>query len=373
MSSPPRAPRPGASAEDSARRRQKELSIQDNPFHSFNWIFTKAHLQQSPSILAGYDAQKELNYRRETCGFIQNVGMKLKMPQYTIATAITYFHRFYMKHSFQKFDRHLVGSACLFLAGKAEETPRKLKDTVQHSYACKHTDRPPLESGSEELENRRQQLVGVEREVLKAILFNMRCEHPYKDLIKIVKAMSGERHLAQTAWNLLNDSLRTTVCLRFSPKCIAAAAVYLAAKMAQPRIELDTTKLLDMIKGEVEEGRPFLTHQMCVDVVDEVGNDILDLYEYDKRDKKQNVLKKEGNSPPPRPAPPPKPSSEANHTKPTAPPPPPAIKREEPSAAAPPPPRPPPRPAPPPPRPPPPAGNKRPYDGPEGPGPAPPE
>ena len=135
--------------------------------------------------------------------------------------------------------------------------------------------------------------------------------------------------------------------------------------MAQPRIELDTTKLLDMIKGEVEEGRPFLTHQMCVDVVDEVavdshlfssdmisqvGNDILDLYEYDKRDKKQNVLKKEGNSPPPRPAPPPKPSSEANHTKPTAPPPPPAIKREEPSAAAPPPPRPPPRPAPPPPR-----------------------
>ena len=43
----------------------------------------------------------------------------------------------------------LVGSACLFLAGKAEETPRKLKDTVAVSYRLKHPDKPALQPDSQ--------------------------------------------------------------------------------------------------------------------------------------------------------------------------------------------------------------------------------
>jgi len=190
--------------------------------------------------------------------------MKLKMPQYTIATAIVYFHRFYMRHSLKHFDRHLVGMACLFLSGKAEETPRKLKDAVMMGYKMKYPERPPLKSDSEDLMKRQETLVMVEREVLKAILFNMKVDHPYQELIKTVKQMKGQRELAQVAWNLVNDSLRTTICLRFKPKMVAIAAIYLASKMINQSIELETLPNL-----QVEE-------------LEEIGNDILDLYESNK-------------------------------------------------------------------------------------------
>jgi uncharacterized membrane protein YbhN (UPF0104 family) len=39
------------------------------------------------------------------------------------------------------------------------------------------------------------------------------------------------REFAQKAWNFLNDSLRTTVCLRFSAEVVATAAIYMAARL----------------------------------------------------------------------------------------------------------------------------------------------
>merc|ERR1711924_264083 len=122
--------------------------------------------------------------------------------------------------------------------------------------------------------------------------------------------------------NLINDSLRTTVSLRFSPKSIAVSAIYLASKMSKPKIEIDTNKLLDLVKEERPAGQPVLQPQQCVDIVDEVGNEILDLYEYDKKLPDKAGAAKPGSSPPP----PPRASSKAAPPppKPPAPPPPPS-------------------------------------------------
>lgn len=233
----------------------------NNPFQKFNWYFTAAQLEETPSRRDGISQAEEKEQRKIACGFIQDAGMKLKMPQYTIATAIVYFHRFYMRHSFKHFDAKLVGTACMFLAGKAEETPRKLKDAVSMGYQLKYPDRPALKADSEEMSKRQDQIVNVEREVLKAILFNMKVEHPYQDLIKTVKQMKGRRELAQVAWNLVNDSLRTTICLRFKPKDVAIASIYLASKMIDKPVELGSVPNL-----HVEE-------------LEEIGNQILDLYD----------------------------------------------------------------------------------------------
>lgn len=43
------------------------------------------------------------------------------------------------------------------------------------------------------------QLIMFEREVLKAILFNMKVDHPYQELIRTVKQMKGQRDLAQVS------------------------------------------------------------------------------------------------------------------------------------------------------------------------------
>mmetsp|Transcript_24234 Transcript_24234/g.75856 ORF Transcript_24234/g.75856 Transcript_24234/m.75856 type:complete len:201 (+) Transcript_24234:756-1358(+) len=54
----------------------------------------------------------------------------------------------------------------------------------------------------------------------------------------------GTRDLAQVAWNFINDSLRTTVCLQYSPRYVAAAALSLAVDLLRDnkrvKVELPT-------------------------------------------------------------------------------------------------------------------------------------
>ena len=40
------------------------------------------------------------------------------------------FHRFMMCQAFQNHDRFIVCATCIFLAGKVEEQPKRLKDVV---------------------------------------------------------------------------------------------------------------------------------------------------------------------------------------------------------------------------------------------------
>merc|ERR1711991_900151 len=61
--------------------------------------------------------------------FLQNVGMKLRLPQLTIATAVVYFQRFYVVHSLKKYDIFKIAATSLFLAGKVEETPKVREQT----------------------------------------------------------------------------------------------------------------------------------------------------------------------------------------------------------------------------------------------------
>ena len=50
-----------------------------------------------------------------------------------------------------------------------------------------------------------------------------------------MKSINGRRDLAQIAWNFINDSLRTTVCLQYAPRCLAAAAAWMAASYLEAK------------------------------------------------------------------------------------------------------------------------------------------
>lgn len=60
-------------------------------------------------------------------------------PLLTIATASLFLHRFYMLESLKKYGAREVALACLFLAGKVEESLRKV-DTVVN-YCLRLEDR----------------------------------------------------------------------------------------------------------------------------------------------------------------------------------------------------------------------------------------
>ncbi len=48
-----------------------------------------------------------------------------------MATGAVFFHRFYMVQSFKDFDRWVVASTCILLAGKVEETPKMSKSILK--------------------------------------------------------------------------------------------------------------------------------------------------------------------------------------------------------------------------------------------------
>ena len=76
--------------------------------------------------------EAERQARRRTCRFIEEAGQRsLRLPRVAVATATVFFHRFYAKHAFQEHDRFEVAMACLLLAGKTEESPKKLEVVIR--------------------------------------------------------------------------------------------------------------------------------------------------------------------------------------------------------------------------------------------------
>lgn len=71
------------------------------------WYYEKEELLRTPSVLDGIEHKVEDRYRSEGARFIFDLSIKLRLRYDTCATAIVFFHRFYMFHSFNAFPRHV--------------------------------------------------------------------------------------------------------------------------------------------------------------------------------------------------------------------------------------------------------------------------
>ncbi|KAJ4832083.1 Cyclin-T1-5 [Turnera subulata] len=294
-------------------------SSQDRPEESAGgggrWYFSRKEIEEnSPSRKDGIDLKKETYLRKSYCTFLQDLGMRLKVPQLTIATAIIFCHRFFIRQSHAKNDRRvgrcfksicsyfsvppfvrlafveldvtscimmnvyksvaIIATVCMFLAGKVEETPRPLKDVILVSYEIIHKKDPAAAQRIKQKEVYEQQkeliLIG-ERVVLTTLGFDLNVHHPYKPLVEAIKKFKvAQNALAQVAWNFVNDGLRTSLCLQFKPHHIAAGAIFLAAKFLKVKLPSDGEKVwwqeFDVTPRQLEE----------------VSNQMLELYEQNR-------------------------------------------------------------------------------------------
>ena len=79
-----------------------------------------------------------------------------------------------------------------------------------------------------------------ERVILHTMAFDLCIQHPYDFVVGQVKRLKGNKDMLQLAWNFINDSYRTTICLRFKPQAVSCASLYLACLMkghAVPDVE----------------------------------------------------------------------------------------------------------------------------------------
>ncbi|KAK6047887.1 hypothetical protein COOONC_14607 [Cooperia oncophora] len=74
------------------------------------------------------------NLRFFGCSLIQEGAVLLKLPQVAAATGQILFQRFYYLKSFLKFRYEHTVMACLLLASKIEEEPRRTRDVYNTFY-----------------------------------------------------------------------------------------------------------------------------------------------------------------------------------------------------------------------------------------------
>lgn len=238
------------------------------------WYYDKKDLKSTPSIkLDGIDYQTECRYRKEGARFIVQLGATLQLGHNTVATGVVYFHRFYMFHSFKSFPRFVTACCCLFLAGKVEETPKKCKDIIKVARQLLADDKF-VSFG----EDPKEEVMTLERILLQTIKFDLQVEHPYSFLVKYAKCLKGDntklQKMVQMAWNFVNDSLSTTVCLQWEPEIIAVALIHLASKLSKFTVS-------DWNGRRAEHGKwwDMFVQDVTMEILEDICHQVLDLYQ----------------------------------------------------------------------------------------------
>ncbi|KAL8954152.1 MAG: hypothetical protein Q9222_000036 [Ikaeria aurantiellina] len=203
------------------------------------WIFSDNELLRAPSILDGLSPEKERENRGKGVNFIFQVGIMLKLPQVTLATASVLLHRFFMRHSMVEvsgrpvFHYYSMAATSVFLATKIEEDCRKMKELVIACVRVAQKDPHKLvDEQDKEYWRWRDNILHNEDILLEALCFDLTLEPPYKILFEYLTYFgeSNNRRLRNAAWAFINDSCMTTLCLQFSSRIIAAGALYAALK-----------------------------------------------------------------------------------------------------------------------------------------------
>jgi hypothetical protein len=198
------------------------------------------------------------------------------------ATAAVLFQRFYCKRSFAQFNvkarpsrkpqltrKRLMTRSCayapalqrmaaaaVFLGAKLEEQQRRSRDVINvfHRLEKRHAlqaaampsssdaaDAPApapsapaapalLDPFSRRYDELKAELIRCERLMLREFGFVAHVEHPHKFVLNYCQVMDLPAPLMQAAWGAANDSLRSTLCVRFPAEAVACGAIHFAAR-----------------------------------------------------------------------------------------------------------------------------------------------
>ncbi|XP_077218070.1 cyclin-L1-1-like isoform X2 [Tasmannia lanceolata] len=230
------------------------------------FYLTDEQLKNSPTSKDGIDEKTETELRIYGCDLIQESGILLGLPQAVMATGQVLFHRFYCKKSFARFNVKRVAASCVWLASKLEESPRKAKHIliVFHRMECRRENLPleHLDPFSKKYAEVKMDLNRTERHLLKEMGFICHVEHPHKFISNYLATLETPLELRQEAWNLANDSLRTTLCVRFKSEVVACGVVYAAARRFQIPLPENPPwwKAFDAEKSGIDEVCRVLAH-----------------------------------------------------------------------------------------------------------------
>ncbi|XP_033894886.1 cyclin-L1-like isoform X2 [Acipenser ruthenus] len=170
-----------------------------------NSLIPDERLSTTPSMSDGLDLHNETDLRILGCELIQSAGILLRLPQVAMATGQVLFHRFFYSKSFVKHSFEIVAMACVNLASKIEEAPRRVRDVINvfhHLRLLRGKRTPTPLILDQNYINTKNQVIKAERRVLKELGFCVHVKHPHKIIVMYLQVLECEKNqtLVQTAW-----------------------------------------------------------------------------------------------------------------------------------------------------------------------------
>ncbi|KAI8081301.1 P-TEFB associated cyclin, cyclin T Pch1 [Halteromyces radiatus] len=227
------------------------------------WFFSREELQLAPTIAHdGVSISQEHRKRAQGCAFIQTVGCRLAVPQITVATAMVYFHRFYMRCSFNDYNMNHIGGACIYLACKVEESSRKVSDVTSACLMARYSRINQNDEKQKLYQSWRSAILWYERFLLETLCFDMTVDHPHQLVLEFAAELDASESVTQAAYGFANDSLRRPLCLTYDPQMIAAACMLLSYRALDEDIPTGT----DTIWGRTLEQEPGILAEIIGDL-----------------------------------------------------------------------------------------------------------
>uniref|UniRef100_A0A0K2UTV2 Cyclin-L1 n=2 Tax=Lepeophtheirus salmonis TaxID=72036 RepID=A0A0K2UTV2_LEPSM len=250
----------------------------------------------------GLAQELETACRNSGCDLIQLAGKLLRLPQVAMATGCVLLQRFYYAKSIVYYPFDIVAMACLVLASKIEESPRRIRDIINvftHIKQVRNSQPIVPVSLDQNYVNLKNQVIKAERRVLKELGFCVHVKHPHKIIVMYLKwlELDTNKELLQMSWNFMNDSLRTDIFVRYPPECVATACIYLSARKLKVPLpknpawfdclgveeddikdccyrmiclynrkkpnQLELEKMLDVLRKKVDKNRQLSREQSC--------------------------------------------------------------------------------------------------------------
>lgn len=162
--------------------------------------------------------------RKSICRMIEEIGQAIHPRVTVIATnsAKVYFHRFFMVQSLTRQDPKMAGITCLFVACKAEECLRSIRQFIWALNAIetdpktkkqlfpygvgKKRDRPAeVEDETEAFQKVKQSMLHMERIVMHVLGFEFQVDHPTAYLTRLLRLFDEDGVRKETEHRHLID------------------------------------------------------------------------------------------------------------------------------------------------------------------------
>eukprot|EP00040_Diaphanoeca_grandis_P017401 m.90620 g.90620 ORF g.90620 m.90620 type:complete len:365 (+) comp26412_c3_seq1:140-1234(+) len=206
-------------------------------FELDTWRFTPD--VKTPTQIEGkIDAEKEARYRKEGAEFIKKLATSLKLHSNVYFTGIVFYHRFYNTYTFSEYPRWYMAGACLFVAGKVEEQPKKLTallPVIHQLYPRRIKSGDPIpQLSTKQYGELKIRILANERILLQTLKFDLMVDHPSQYLLKYARGLklkSGDKlpnELVQQAYTCIVDIYKTVLCIEYRPEILAVAVLNLA-------------------------------------------------------------------------------------------------------------------------------------------------